>query len=178
MRNAFLSLILLVVCGGSPVTAADADPPSAAQLADAFRKLLLPNLPNPLVEQDFNWGHQESIPNGVKWERTGIFLKPEIQRKLHNDGVWRRIAVTADDPDKRGSVSRHQRRATSTARPVDVRNESRDADPRQVRAATLEIGSPRLQWRDPGACESGAAGCNANRPADLKRNRTRFSRNW
>jgi hypothetical protein len=101
MRNTFLSLVLLVVWNDSPVTAADADLPSAAQLADAFRKLLLPNLPNPLVEQDFNWGHQENISVGVKWERTGILLKPEIQRKLHNDGVWRRIAVTADDPDKR-----------------------------------------------------------------------------
>ncbi len=100
MRYALLSMLL---CGGygiSPASAADAEPPSAAELAGALRNLLLPNLPNPLVEQDFNWGHQENVPVGVKWERIGIFLKTEIQKKAHNDGIWRRIAVTADNPDK------------------------------------------------------------------------------
>jgi hypothetical protein len=74
------------------------DLPSSAELGGILRSLILPNLPSPLVEQSFNWGHQERVPVGVRWEKKGILLKPEVMKKMHNDGVWRKIAATADNP--------------------------------------------------------------------------------
>lgn len=91
----YLPLLLAL---SSPTFAAET--PSTAELSGGLRSVLLLNVPTPIVVQDFNWGHQEMVPIGIKWEKKGIFLKPEVMKKLHNDGVWRKIAVTADNPEK------------------------------------------------------------------------------
>jgi len=96
MRSLFALLLLpfaTTACAAPPA-------PTAEELARTFRNLILPNLPNPLVEQIDNWGHQELVIVGIKWEKKGILLKPEPLRKLHNDGVWRKLNATALNPEK------------------------------------------------------------------------------
>jgi hypothetical protein len=83
-----------------PRASRPAEPPSAEELAAIMKALLTSALPNPLVEQSSNWGHQSTAWNGVTWEKDGILLKPHKQKKLKNDGTWRKIKVEAVDPDK------------------------------------------------------------------------------
>src|SRR5215475_14043089 len=85
---------------GLPATAQTPETPDAAELARVFRTLLIASIPNPLVEQSYNWGHQESVPVGLKWEKKGIILRPEVLKKLHNEGVWRKIGASADHPER------------------------------------------------------------------------------
>ncbi len=96
-RLFFVTFLLFAV--GLPLQADDAVP-SAAELGRIFRTLLVPNLPDPLVDQNIRWDQQRNLPNGLTWKTKGILLKPELQRKMLNDGVWRKIAVRADEPDK------------------------------------------------------------------------------
>jgi hypothetical protein len=83
-----------------PPASRPAEPPSAEELAAIMKSLLVAALPDPLVEQSSNWGHQSNVMNGVTWEKDGILLKPHKQKKLKNDGTWRRIKVEAVNPDK------------------------------------------------------------------------------
>jgi hypothetical protein len=77
---AIAALTLLALAPQVP--AADPPPPSAQELASALRGLLLTNLPEPLVQQQQNWGKQV--------EAAG-------KRKV-NHGIWRRAKVTALNP--------------------------------------------------------------------------------
>jgi hypothetical protein len=77
-----------------------ADAPSADELASVMRTLLTSALPAPLVAKEFNWGHQVEIMNGITWDGDGILKKPHKQKKLKNDGVWRKIRVEAFNPEK------------------------------------------------------------------------------
>jgi hypothetical protein len=98
-----LPAVLLFGLTGPAVAAppsAPVDPPSAAELASIMRTLLKSALPTPLVAKEYNWGHQAEVWNGLDWEKDGILLKPHKQKKLKNDGIWRRIRVEAFDPDK------------------------------------------------------------------------------
>ena len=101
MRS-LLSAVLLALA--APAAAAPpstpVDPPSAAELASIMRTLLKSALPTPLIAKDYNWGHQKEVWNGITWEKDGILRKPHNQKKLKNDGIWRRIRVEAVDPDK------------------------------------------------------------------------------
>ncbi|MEZ6140103.1 MAG: hypothetical protein R3B84_05980 [Zavarzinella sp.] len=74
--------------------------PTNEELSTAMRTLLVTAVPDPLVAQDMGWGDQKNVTNGVTWKKRGIFLKPERQMKLQNDGMWRRIRIEADDPEK------------------------------------------------------------------------------
>jgi len=94
MRLALILTIVLV----PGVRAADSDLPTAESLSRTFRGLLVPNLPTPLVATSHNWGHQEMAPIGLKWEKKGVLLKPEVMRALRNDGMWRKVEVVAFDP--------------------------------------------------------------------------------
>jgi hypothetical protein len=96
-------LLLIGILAASPA-AARAEEPTADELAKCFRQLLLPSLPNPLVEQSFNWGHQEMVTVGIKWNNKGPIVKPESIKKLHNDGHWKKVIVAADNPEKRLEV--------------------------------------------------------------------------
>jgi len=97
-----LTFTLTIVLAGTLAAAppAPAEGPSADELASVMRTLLTSALPSPLVGKDFNWGHQVEVMNGVTWEGDGILKKPHKQKKLKNDGVWRKIRVEAFDPDK------------------------------------------------------------------------------
>ena len=61
-------------------------------------------LPTPLHEQDFDWGRQHKVPNGITWEGRGLFRKPVKQEKMKNEGMWRRLRVDAVDPEKNLTV--------------------------------------------------------------------------
>ena len=97
MRRLVLFLGLFL---GSPLVAAPPEkpiePPSADELASIMRTLLVTSLPAPLVEQNSNWGHQKEVANGITWKN----FKPSKQKKLKNDGTWRRIRVDAVNPEK------------------------------------------------------------------------------
>jgi hypothetical protein len=77
-----------------------ATPLPEEEMSTLFRTLLLSNLPSPLIEKNFDWGKQRETIVGLKWKRDGILLKPETQKKMHNDGLWRRIRVDAITPTK------------------------------------------------------------------------------
>ncbi|MCE9532690.1 MAG: hypothetical protein K8T89_16460, partial [Planctomycetes bacterium] len=94
MRSFYFVSVLLAGFAHSGELALAAEQPSNTQLANAFRGLIIPNLPVPLVEKSYDWGHQELVAVGVKWEKKEILLKPEILKKLHNDGIWRKISAT------------------------------------------------------------------------------------
>jgi hypothetical protein len=100
MRRSLIAVFIVTATAPVAHPAPTVEAPSATEISGILRKLILANLPNPLVEQAFNWGHQALRPDGVKWERMGILLKPEIIKKLQNDGVWRKIAVSTRDPEK------------------------------------------------------------------------------
>lgn len=91
-----LSLSLLL----RPALRADEPTVTPGEMSELFRSLLLANLPSPLYEKGYNWGKQREAVVGVKWKRDGILLKPEVIKKPHNDGVWRKIRVEADAPTK------------------------------------------------------------------------------
>lgn len=99
MRKSAIA-ILASILFAAPAAAQSDLAPSAAELATTLRSLIVPCLPNPLVEQEFDWGKQKRVAIGVEWKKEGILLKPEVMKKLHNDGHWRKIAIVADHPDK------------------------------------------------------------------------------
>jgi hypothetical protein len=72
-------------------------PAAKDQLAGNLRGLLLEHLPTPLYEASPNWGHQA---NSKRVHVRGRFRDwhLEMNHEPRNDGVWRRIRVTADNP--------------------------------------------------------------------------------
>jgi hypothetical protein len=96
----FIAVALALAFQTVPAAADPGDTPSAAELSSVLRSLLKTALPDPLVQSSSNWGKQRKVFNGITWERDGILLKPNKQEKLKNDGVWRRIKVEAENPDK------------------------------------------------------------------------------
>jgi hypothetical protein len=66
------------------------------ELAGRLRGLLVKYAPETLFEHSYDWGKTRLVADGVEWKgRLG--LKPQVQYKDKNDGVWRKLAVTADD---------------------------------------------------------------------------------
>ena len=96
----FTSWFLLTPVAFSASPSAESSSPSPEEVSNLFRSLLLANLPNPLYEKGFNWGNQRETIVGLKWKRDGLLLKPEPQKKMHNDGTWRKIRVEIDNPAK------------------------------------------------------------------------------
>lgn len=97
-----LSLVLLAgLLGCSLVSAA---PPAPArdtkELSAILRKLMLANLPEPLVEANMGWDIQREVAIGIKWEKKGVLRKPVIMRDVKNDGHWQKVHIHAKDPDK------------------------------------------------------------------------------
>jgi hypothetical protein len=106
MRPLLAAAVLCSLAGAAdPAPPKPADTPSADELASVMRTLLTSALPAPLVAKEFNWGHQVEVMNGVTWDGDGILKKPHKQKKLKNDGVWRRIRVEAFDPEKNLTVA-------------------------------------------------------------------------
>jgi len=84
-----------------PVKATPPAQPDTKPLTDTLQKLLLANLPDPLVQSNHHWGDQKEVASGVKWEKKGVIrYRPEITKDLKNDGHWERVTVEAGDPAK------------------------------------------------------------------------------
>lgn len=80
-----------VAAAGTPLPGFSGTP--GDELAGDLRGLLLKNMPDPLYEAAPNWGHQR--------ERRAIHVggdHVEVGRAPKNDGVWRRIKITAPNP--------------------------------------------------------------------------------
>lgn len=73
-------------------------PNSAASLSGSLRNLVLEFLPTPLYENTKHWGGQKEVANGVTWKRKGIVLKPQVQKKMKNEGQWWKLRVDALSP--------------------------------------------------------------------------------
>jgi hypothetical protein len=75
--------------------------PDTKQLSDTLQKLLLANLPDPLVQSNHHWGEQKEVTIGIKWEKKGVIrYRPQVMRDVKNDGHWERVTVAAADPAK------------------------------------------------------------------------------
>jgi hypothetical protein len=97
-----LAVLFTATAAAAPPTAAD--PPPAEELAKIIKTLVTTAVPTPLHQQEFDWGRQHKVPNGITWEKSGIFLKPVKQEKMKNEGMWRRLKVEAVDPEKNLTV--------------------------------------------------------------------------
>lgn len=64
-------------------------------LAKTLRELIVKHLPNPIVESSAGWGQQREATVGFKFHKEGGRLRTEPIKEMRNDGVWRKIAVTA-----------------------------------------------------------------------------------
>jgi hypothetical protein len=79
--------------GDSALPAIDAN--SLASLAGALRGALVQFLPNPLYEASPGWGHTRDIASGLHWSGQGAHMRAEVTRSPRNDGLWRKIRLTA-----------------------------------------------------------------------------------
>ena len=69
-------------------------------LSKQFTKLLLKNLPEPLIEAPDGWGVQKEVSIGIEWERRGaIRFRPKAMKDTRNDGHWKKVTITADKPE-------------------------------------------------------------------------------
>jgi hypothetical protein len=61
-----------------------------------LRASLAANLPTPLHEKVNNWGETEKTLSRIELDG----LKPKVVYKQKNDGMWRKVRVDADNPEK------------------------------------------------------------------------------
>lgn len=88
------------------VAPAAAAPPAAPLLPDgtlesltgSLRTYLVQAMPRPLVESNSGWGATKRVPDGVKWRGQGLRVRPEMQYAVKNHGTWKRLRVTAENP--------------------------------------------------------------------------------
>jgi hypothetical protein len=70
---------------------------SGAALAEPLRELLMRNLPTPLYEANPGWGHTAKTTTRVHWTGSGLHVHPHAKKDERNDGVWRKVRVTAEN---------------------------------------------------------------------------------
>lgn len=66
---------------------------------EVFRKLVLQNLPHPLVDKKIEWDKQKMVATGLKVDPRKP-LKIEVKKELKNDGLWKKVAADLIDPEK------------------------------------------------------------------------------
>jgi hypothetical protein len=64
-------------------------PSSSAGLAGTLRDLFFRNLPTPLYEGSFGWGHTAKV--------KGLRILPQAQKEEKNDGTWKKVRITAEN---------------------------------------------------------------------------------
>jgi hypothetical protein len=65
-----------------------------------MRDLIIQELPDPLFEEQKNWGHTASVPTGLKINGKGIRIHADVSHEQKNQGTWRKIRVTGVDVPK------------------------------------------------------------------------------
>lgn len=91
------ALLLLLAAAG---TASSADPvplpaDSRGALVTALRAGILQLLPNPLYEASPGWGQTRRAAVGLRWEGHGLLRNPQVSRSPRNDGLWRKVRISA-----------------------------------------------------------------------------------
>ena len=93
-------LLVLCVCQAGGPAQASAPPvggsPSTDALAVSLRNYLAARIPPVLLEDKHNWGHQKPTARGLEWK--GHKVLPRVQRSPKNQGVWRKLTLTAVNP--------------------------------------------------------------------------------
>ncbi|HEY1192098.1 MAG TPA: hypothetical protein VGE74_31005 [Gemmata sp.] len=69
-----------------------------ASLSKTLHALALAHLPTPLVKASDGWGKQKEFVEGRLMLRKTAKFGPEVPRVTVNDGLWRRITVSARNP--------------------------------------------------------------------------------
>ena len=112
LKTGQFSLIALLLLGLSSVaSSADGPPPitnrpaslngpSIEALAANLRDLLIQESPDPLFEDQKNWGHTASVATGVVLRVKGLKVHPEVKHQEKNHGTWRKIRITGLDLPK------------------------------------------------------------------------------
>jgi len=103
VSGAFATTWIAAGPGDDPPAAASSRPatgPSIESLASNLRELLIQELPDPLFEEQKNWGHTASVANGFKLKGRGLHVQAEVKREEKNHGTWRKIRVSAVDLPK------------------------------------------------------------------------------
>jgi hypothetical protein len=62
-----------------------------------LRELLVRNLPTPLYEASPGWGRTVKTTTGFRWTGSGLRVHPHARKEDKNDGVWRKVRITAED---------------------------------------------------------------------------------
>lgn len=82
----------------SPKSVPQPTPAENAALAKTLRGLMLTHLPNPLVNSNDGWGKQKEFVVGAVMLRNPKRFGPDAPRQMFNDGLWRRVTITARKP--------------------------------------------------------------------------------
>jgi hypothetical protein len=92
-----VSAVLLLVAS-APAQPAVLRHKDVNALAGTLRGLIVTHAPATLYEDAPGWGTTKRVANGVEWKGK-IGLKPELQYKEKNHGIWKRMKVTAEPGD-------------------------------------------------------------------------------
>ncbi len=98
---ALLATMAIRAAAQSPMAKAPEPAVDTQAMTETFKKLLLANLPTPLVESKTGWDIQREVTIGIEWEKVGkIRFRPKEMKAVRNDGHWEKVSVTAVDPEK------------------------------------------------------------------------------
>jgi hypothetical protein len=92
-----MSCRLLLLLAATAAAQPPAAPPES--LSGPLRAALLACLPDPLHQSSPGWGQTKDV-TGIKWRGQGLHVHPEATHSQRNHGTWRKIRVTAIDPEK------------------------------------------------------------------------------
>jgi hypothetical protein len=107
MRRRVVILIVLGLMTASVMPATQAEqraatnslsPDQLKHFSQSMRGFVLTILPDPLYEKSTGWGDTDKAPSRIKWEGQGLRSRPKLVYTDKNDGMWKRVRVTAEDP--------------------------------------------------------------------------------
>ncbi len=104
MDRCTVLLVGLVLSGSAQAS----EPGPSETLALTLRSLALAQMPRPLYDKRFDWGEQKWTANGLTWRPARVLLRPKLQKKPKNHGVWRHVRVEAINPAQTFLLSLHR----------------------------------------------------------------------
>lgn len=67
---------------------------NTSHLSDIFRKLMISNMPERILEKNHHWGEQREVTIGIYWEKGKILRRPTPMKAQRNEGHWQKLIVT------------------------------------------------------------------------------------